>query len=191
MSHPDSTGRKRKQRETEGIANTFGDDVEDKKRKPNSANTSSSQTLRSLRQHLDFSALESASSIEKRANVVAEALLHDFRLVVRRHDAVEVEHEILELEFYLWKDGCHEDPFTHGSEEQKISGQWCVIFALSARKLSLIFMLQVFPSSPKTLYRFTPEPDELIGLQRWLTEGHGSDHRWLPTLEHFAVFPFA
>lgn len=129
MSHPGLSGRKRKQRETEEITSTFDDDVEDKKRKPNSANTSSSRTL-SLQRHLDFSAHESASSIQQRADVVSEALLHDFRLVVRREDAVEVEHEILELEFYLWKDGCHEDPFTHGSEEQKIPGQWCAIFTL-------------------------------------------------------------
>ena len=38
---------------------------------------------------------------------------------------------ILELEFYLYKTGCHEDPFTHGTEEQRLSGRWYVFLSFS------------------------------------------------------------
>ncbi|GLB34382.1 hypothetical protein LshimejAT787_0112660 [Lyophyllum shimeji] len=76
-----------------------------------------------LQHALDFSSLNSTSTISERFDLVGHALLHDFHLVVQC-DSVETPFEILELEFYLLKDGCHEDPFTHGSEEQKFSGRW-------------------------------------------------------------------
>jgi hypothetical protein len=41
------------------------------------------------------------------------------------------------MEFYLQKAKCHEDPFTHGSEEQKVSGRWCVCIRLSSGHLTL------------------------------------------------------
>ena len=78
-----------------------------------------------LLQSLDFSSLYCTSTISERFDHVARSLLHDFHLIVKSGH-VETVFEILELEFYLWKDGCHEDPFTHGSEEQKICGKWCV-----------------------------------------------------------------
>ncbi|KAF8641302.1 hypothetical protein AX16_010081 [Volvariella volvacea WC 439] len=34
------------------------------------------------------------------------------------------EFQIMEMEYYLLKGECHEDPFTHGSEEQKFSARW-------------------------------------------------------------------
>jgi hypothetical protein len=79
-----------------------------------------------LAQLLDFSApsLENISAISDRFDQVANDLLHGYILVVRC-GGVETEFRILELEFYLQKHGCHEDPFTHGSEEQEISGRWC------------------------------------------------------------------
>lgn len=40
---------------------------------------------------------------------------------------VAEEYEILEIEFYLFKAGFHEDAFTHGNEEQRIPGQWYVL----------------------------------------------------------------
>ncbi|KAG5642966.1 hypothetical protein DXG03_001814 [Asterophora parasitica] len=76
-----------------------------------------------LQHALDFTALDSHSSISERFDLVGSTILHDFELVVRV-DEVETAFEILELEFYLWKDGCHEDPFTHGNEEQRVSGRW-------------------------------------------------------------------
>ena len=80
-------------------------------------------TTESLQQLLDFSQLSDEQSITARFEVLASALLCDFHLVLRCGD-VETKFQILELEFYLRKPGCHEDPFTHGSEEQKVSGRW-------------------------------------------------------------------
>ena len=75
---------------------------------------------------LDFTSLTTTDDILARFDVLSRALLHDFHLVVRC-GTVDTLFEILELEFYLQKAGCHEDPFTHGSEEQKVSGRWYVI----------------------------------------------------------------
>ncbi|KAH0589406.1 hypothetical protein H2248_005163 [Termitomyces sp. 'cryptogamus'] len=76
-----------------------------------------------LLQSLDFSALNSTSAISERFDHLGRSLIHDFHLVVKSSNE-ETVFEILELEFYLRKDGCHEDPFTHGSEEQKVCGKW-------------------------------------------------------------------
>jgi hypothetical protein len=75
---------------------------------------------------LDFSALNSPSEISDRFGQIGNALLHNYILTVRCGE-VETEFRILELEFYLQKQECHEDPFTHGSEEQKICGRWYVL----------------------------------------------------------------
>ena len=93
-----------------------------------SVHTSSSNTSSCdipLPQLLDFSSLNLASDICNRFDQVANALLFDFRLTLTCGD-VETQFEILEMEFYLQKSHCHEDPFTHGSEEQKTSGRWYV-----------------------------------------------------------------
>ncbi|KAH7907525.1 hypothetical protein BJ138DRAFT_1137511 [Hygrophoropsis aurantiaca] len=74
-------------------------------------------------QLLDFSTLVSEDEISARFDVVANALLNDFYITII-NGSTETEYEILELEFYFQKSGCHEDPFTHGSEEQERSGQW-------------------------------------------------------------------
>jgi hypothetical protein len=82
-----------------------------------------------LQELLDFSqGIKTEEDIERRFKHIAETLLHGFHLVVVKDTITskEVEFEILEAEFYLQLNGCHEDPFTHGSEEQKISGKWCV-----------------------------------------------------------------
>ncbi|TEB32158.1 hypothetical protein FA13DRAFT_1731905 [Coprinellus micaceus] len=47
----------------------------------------------------------------------------DYHLVVTRPGAT-TKVEFMEVEFYLQKEGFHEDPFTHGSEEQKVAGRW-------------------------------------------------------------------
>ncbi|KAG6886731.1 hypothetical protein C0995_005393 [Termitomyces sp. Mi166 len=76
-----------------------------------------------LLRSLDFSTLHSTSTISDRFDHVGRSLLYDFHLVVKSgHE--ETVFEILELEFYLRKDGYHEDPFTHGSEEQRVCGKW-------------------------------------------------------------------
>jgi len=73
---------------------------------------------------LDFSSVETEQEIATRFDRLAKALLHEFRLVARRSDGKETEFQVLEAEFYLQVEGCHEDPFTHGSEEQRVSGKW-------------------------------------------------------------------
>ena len=83
-----------------------------------------SAKLSALREILDFSGVDSEQEISRRFERISTALLHEFRLVVRREHATDVEFEILEAEFYLQIGGCHEDPFTHGNEEQRVSGRW-------------------------------------------------------------------
>ena len=80
--------------------------------------------LAALREILDFSGVDNEQEISRRFERISTALLQEFRLVVRREHATDVEFEILEAEFYLQIGGCHEDPFTHGSEEQRVSGRW-------------------------------------------------------------------
>ncbi|KAI0321966.1 hypothetical protein OF83DRAFT_1096699 [Amylostereum chailletii] len=77
---------------------------------------------------LDFSstALSSTSSITERFDCIAELLFTRYRLVVNLlgTSTSREEYDILEVEFYLDKEGCHEDPYTHGAEEQRVGGQW-------------------------------------------------------------------
>ncbi|KAF8139072.1 hypothetical protein EV363DRAFT_1315741 [Boletus edulis] len=80
----------------------------------------SSPSLASL---LDFSALTSAEEISEHFEVVARELLSNTILCVVQN-GICTDLEILELEFFLQKACCHEDPFTHGSVEQERSGQW-------------------------------------------------------------------
>ncbi|KAN0096937.1 hypothetical protein V8E55_001383 [Tylopilus felleus] len=72
---------------------------------------------------LDFSTLTSAEKISGRFAVIAQELLCNTILSVV-HNGTRTDLDILELEFYLHKFNCHEDPFTHGSVEQERSGQW-------------------------------------------------------------------
>ena len=80
---------------------------------------------------LDFTPLTSHAAIAGRFDAIAEALLHRFRLRMAHPDDAGTlgytDYEVLELEFYLYMPGLHEDPFTHGSEEQKVSGNWSVL----------------------------------------------------------------
>lgn len=78
-----------------------------------------------LMELVDFSALESQQDISARFELLASELLHNYRLEVTHEE--KIEHlEILELEFYLYKSGSHEDPFTHASAEQSQAGRWFV-----------------------------------------------------------------
>ena len=92
--------------------------------------STSSHTAEFLLTLLDLSSLTSQEDISARFDAIGEALLHHFWLRVKSINANGVEdhadYEVLELEFYLYSPGCHEDPFTHGSEEQRHSGRWCV-----------------------------------------------------------------
>ena len=79
----------------------------------------------SLANLLDFSTITSHSDINAQSEQLADALLCGYHLLLK-HEELEYEFEILELEFYLQKSGCHEDPFTHAADEQRYSGRWCV-----------------------------------------------------------------
>lgn len=81
-------------------------------------------TLKEFIQLLDFSSITKDEEIATRMSQISKALLHDIRLVARKASGKETEFEVLEAEFYLQIEGIHEDPFTHGSEEQKFSGRW-------------------------------------------------------------------
>ena len=106
------------------------------KRKQRPPITSSSQvkktkgttTVALLQDLLDFSqGFRTEDDIQRRFKHIAKTLLHEFHLVaVKDTTREEIEFEILEAEFYLHIGGCYEDPFAHRSEEQKISGRWCV-----------------------------------------------------------------
>ncbi|KAG0700947.1 hypothetical protein DFH29DRAFT_929466 [Suillus ampliporus] len=93
-----------------------------------------SNTLRSARRNedhthsdinslLDLTSSCSQDDISARFDSISGALLSDYYLSIV-HGSSQTNYEILELEFYLQKSGCHEDPFTHGSAEQERSGQW-------------------------------------------------------------------
>ncbi|KAG8219092.1 hypothetical protein J3R82DRAFT_4852 [Butyriboletus roseoflavus] len=72
---------------------------------------------------LDFSTLTTAEEISERFEAVAQELLCNTILSVVQNGTC-TDLDVLELEFYLQKSHCHEDPFTHGSVEQEHSGQW-------------------------------------------------------------------
>ena len=79
---------------------------------------------RDLTNLLDFSALTSPSDINIRFGQLADCLISGHYLLLK-HGDLEHEFDIIELEFYLQKSGCHEDPFTHAADEQnRYCGQW-------------------------------------------------------------------
>lgn len=101
-------------------------------------------TLGRLSRLLDLSSTTSPQDTLSRFSAIAKILLHETRLQVTSalphhgeassHSATSVttEYELLEIEFYLWKADSHEDPFTHGSEEQRRSGRWYVSSSFNA-----------------------------------------------------------
>jgi hypothetical protein len=101
-----SPGKPRKQQRLE--ANTGDDAVDD------------------MTEALDFTALNSLQEISGRFDELARSLMfsHTIHLHKPGSPSKDVEYEILELEFYLHKPGCHVDPFTHKADEQRKGGQW-------------------------------------------------------------------
>ncbi|KAA1466622.1 hypothetical protein DENSPDRAFT_46333 [Dentipellis sp. KUC8613] len=75
----------------------------------------------------DFS---SPSALTERFDEIASLLLQRIVLVCQTYGPTQPEptkseeYELLELEFYLRMGDHHEDPYTHGSDEQRFSGQW-------------------------------------------------------------------
>lgn len=103
---------------------TEGDDVELVDPRSNALcpalRDTNGDTISSL---LDLTSLYSQDDISARFDSISGALLSEYYVSVI-HGSSQTDYEILELEFYLQKSGCHEDPFTHGSAEQERSGQW-------------------------------------------------------------------
>ncbi|KAI5115966.1 hypothetical protein M0805_000609 [Coniferiporia weirii] len=88
----------------------------------------STDTIGALPALLDFTAVSSHADAHSCFDQIARLLLHDYLLVVTTQlssaEPRRIEYEFLEVEFYLRKEGVHEDPFTHGSQEQRSSGNW-------------------------------------------------------------------
>jgi hypothetical protein len=83
-----------------------------------------SNKLENLARLLDLTGLTSEPDLSSRFQQIASVLLHQYRIVLAQAENQKESYEVLELEFYLRKDGCHEDPFAHATEEQSLSGNW-------------------------------------------------------------------
>jgi len=84
---------------------------------------------------------DNSGSLRSLFKRVSDVLVHDYRIVVwNAEKEKEATYEVVEGEFYVLaeypKSGtsgnannglAHEDPFTHGSEEQAVCGQWFVV----------------------------------------------------------------
>ncbi|KAG8965592.1 hypothetical protein FRC03_000400 [Tulasnella sp. 419] len=64
---------------------------------------------------------------------IAESLIHKSRLKLECDDAVTT-YQVMEIEFYLMDPERHSDPFTHGENEQGVSGMWYFHRAPGSRK---------------------------------------------------------
>lgn len=67
---------------------------------------------------------DSTTGFQSRFNEIASMLLRNYRLSIVTGDKTKACYEFMEVEFYLYQPGCHEDPFTHRSHEQQTAGQW-------------------------------------------------------------------
>ncbi|GJE99788.1 hypothetical protein PsYK624_160590 [Phanerochaete sordida] len=84
---------------------------------------SAADILSRLRALLDLTSLTSHADLSARFADIADILLNHVVLRLAT-SSTSTDFEILELEFYLHKSECHEDPFTHAAEEQRASGKW-------------------------------------------------------------------
>ncbi|KAI0089672.1 hypothetical protein BDY19DRAFT_993243 [Irpex rosettiformis] len=97
-------------------------------------NDESDDPLSRLFRLSDFTSLNLSQDVISQFSAIAEILLNEVQLQITSAQASQTStktpapdvgnYKLLEVEFYLWKDGSHEDPFTHGSEQQKHSGRW-------------------------------------------------------------------
>jgi hypothetical protein len=96
------------------------------------------EVMSRLSRLLSFEQTSTPENILSRFASVADILLRNVHLQVTSFSPtaasspemldsyVTTTYELLEIEFYLWMAGSHEDPFTHGTEEQRHSGRWYV-----------------------------------------------------------------
>ena len=67
----------------------------------------------------------SHEELDERFQSIANLILCHYELIVGSSSGETRRYTVLELEFYLWMPGLHEDPYTHGSEGQRRPAQWC------------------------------------------------------------------
>ena len=72
---------------------------------------------------LDVSNLHNHFQISRRFLEIGESILSSHCLRVE-YEGTSTDFEILEIEFYLRKEGLHEDPFCHAHHDQRRSAQW-------------------------------------------------------------------
>lgn len=80
---------------------------------------------------LDFSHTTSAADIQDRFDTIVSTLLRHYQLFVFPDGKDRTVYKFLEVEFYLYQPGCHEDPFTHRSHEQQTAGEWCASLSIT------------------------------------------------------------
>ncbi|KAI0752693.1 hypothetical protein C8Q80DRAFT_1147701 [Daedaleopsis nitida] len=76
-----------------------------------------------LSELLNFCQLDTRDAVASRFSEIADQLLHHYCIEISTSTRKK-QLEILEIEFYLYKSGCHEDPYTHASSEQSQAGRW-------------------------------------------------------------------
>ena len=126
------------------------EDSSKQKRQRVEASTQSG-VIASLTEALDFTALNSLEEISSRFDELARMLMfsHVIHLHTPGRTSKDIEYEILELEFYLHKPGCHADPFTHRATEQRQSGQWSLVFVfLNVQPLLTFLRHRYFHRTP-------------------------------------------
>lgn len=73
---------------------------------------------------LQFTRSTSTTDFQTRFNDIASSLFCDHKLSIIMGGNIKILYEFMEVEFYLYQPGCHEDPFTHRSHEQQTAGHW-------------------------------------------------------------------
>lgn len=95
-------------------------DASNKVPKQDDVQSSSESSLIEL---LDFTGITTHAEITSRFSKLADSLFHEY-LICAHVNGKDVDYELLEFEYYLHKQECHEDPFTHQSHEQRLTGNW-------------------------------------------------------------------
>lgn len=106
---------------------------------------------------LDVSNLHDHSQLSRRFLEIAELILSSHRLRIE-YEGMSTEFEILEIEFYLHKEGLHEDPFCHAHQDQMRSAQWYANDLTSSQAL-LIRIIGIFIVLPPA--HLTSDPTRL------------------------------
>ena len=125
------------------VVNTQDSQLENSAELPTipSQTADSSGDAEELSHLLSLEGLKSHEEIEARFHLIAQELLSNYRIRIRRENSStkgestetttedteewsDVDLELMEMEFYLISPNVHEDPYCHGSLEQTKSGCW-------------------------------------------------------------------